>query len=464
MPPAHLLGTAKPPANTPPAHLLGTPKTPANKPPAHLLGTAKPPPILPPPHLLGSAKAAGPPVGQTQPTGPQEQEQPASYTGLQNGTEPATTDPKDARSKASRSHPICDLKPTADSALIAAFLASKRRKIGSHHDQGHVASEHTQDDGGSVLEREEDEMEREEECRNLSMDLDPEPFGNEVEEVLNIDVELEPGPEPDLDQARNEEEERMWMPSAEEVGEERDDQEREYSIDPEPETIADEAEWLPDDFVIDESLVLEVKLHPSAPVAYITLQTSELVQALLQDGARSQRIGDVRINPLVANMSDDRGVVVFWKNPCSLSAEAISDHFHRRLASLRGTALTSEHVGDEFEPQFPANGQEEEEEQWVAEGHLEDARGGQPLVLQVTLHWSKPIAFVTLQSAEMARAALQDPTLGTHIQAVPIARLASNKKDEKGVVVFWKDGFALSEQAIADHFEKRLASLQVISL
>merc|ERR1712176_717676 len=79
-------------------------------------------------------------------------------------------------------------------------------------------------------------------------------------------------------------------------------------------------------------------------------------------------------------------------------------------------------------------------------------------VVEVKKHSEKPMAFVSLQSAEMAQAVVANPP--DSVGGVPVMRVKPDQSDPNQVVLHWMGSHAdLNESLIESEFNKLAASV-----
>lgn len=226
-----------------------------------------------------------------------------------------------------------------------------------------------------------------------------------------------------------------------------------------------------------------VKKHPSKSMAYLTFKQEEFTQAALMEASTCTALGEVPLDPLVAHNEDPRTVVLYWHGDSSaLSSDTIADFFESFMTDLFGASagLGDSQQGGQSQSRQPAQQQSWQQQGWGGGGGCGGCGGcggddgsvevtlesiaasldpSKPMVVALKKHPTKTMAFVTLQSVELAQVALQDPDPPRTIGPAAIQPIMPHNTDPYSIVVYWHPGCELGPEDVAGHFELRLATL-----
>jgi len=191
-------------------------------------------------------------------------------------------------------------------------------------------------------------------------------------------------------------------------------------------------------------MAIAVKKHWQEPMAFVTFETPEVAQALLEDPP--PMIADVPVFQPIYHRNDASTLVFRWHSAGDLSERIIGEFFLAAFA-----AAQVDHGGtSKGKGKGKGKDLEHADKEWLFEAV------GFSCVFRVKKHWERPMAFVTFTSEDLAAMVIANPP--AQICGVPCLPPKQHKDDPKAVVLRWRDGKEPDQEAIAYEFEARLVA------
>jgi hypothetical protein len=230
------------------------------------------------------------------------------------------------------------------------------------------------------------------------------------------------------------------------------------------------------------NFIAYVKTARHKKTGFVTFQTAELCQVVLQDPQQPRSIMGVPIDAPVQHKAEPNTAVIFWKNALDLPEAAISAHFEARVQELlvgapNGTpqqtsflavqgvgaclgsaaGLSSAALG----PAAVAAAAQGRGWRQVACGETFSGISPTPFEsengLVVRKHGSQPMAFIFFPDESLSQTLVEHPP--DAIGGVPVLPVRPHNTNSKAVVLRWQGTTDLPEAIIAAGLQEILVNL-----